>query len=385
VTALVDQIADRIRRAGPISFAEFMDSALYHPEHGYYGSGRVGIGGEGADYRTSPEVDPIFGEMLCRQVAEMYRRLGRPEPFRVVELGPGTGRLARSLLSHVGQVLPGEIGAWEYHLVERSPALLEAQQDGLSGLPEELRSILRWSSPEDLHSGPAVGVVLSNEFFDALPVERVQMLDGRLQELRVSWSAERGLFTVREPPLDGSLASYFEHYGAPLEEGQEAEACLEALSWVDRVAGFLARGYCITIDYGDLAEGLYGPTRRRGTLLSYRDHTVVDDPFSEVGLQDLTAHVNFTALVQRGEEHRWVAAPLRSQTEFLLSLGILDRMEERDQAAAGEVERWRGRLAARELFVPGGMGETFRVLIQARDAPLEGLAGLGAPWRSDTF
>ena len=154
------------------------------------------------------------------------------------------------------------------------------------------------------------------------------------------------------------------------------------MRWADRAAGLLRRGYWVTIDYGDVAERLYGPARRRGTLLGYRSHRVVDDPLRDVGRQDLTAHVNFTALVRRGRQHQVDAAPLRSQTEFLLGLGILDRMEERDQEEPGEVARLRGRMAAKELFAPGGMGETFRVLIQARQAPLEGLRGLSSPWRT---
>jgi len=125
---LVEHLVARIRDAGPISFSEFMAAALYHPEYGYYSSGTVAIGGEGADFRTSPEVHPLFAEMLACQVAEMYERLGRPEPFRVIELGPGTGRLAHAFLRHAGRLLPETIQGWEYHLVECSGALIRRQQ-----------------------------------------------------------------------------------------------------------------------------------------------------------------------------------------------------------------------------------------------------------------
>ena len=147
------------------------------------------------------------------------------------------------------------------------------------------------------------------------------------------------------------------------------------------MTSLLHRGYLLTIDYGYLADQLSAPARRAGTLLAYRDHQVVQDLLRDVGQQDLTAHVNFTALIRRGEENGWTAAPLRTQTEFLLALGILERMEQADAQAGGEVARLQSRLAAKELFAPGGMGETFRVLIQARDAPLEGLSGLGSPWQ----
>jgi len=234
---------------------------------------------------------------------------------------------------------------------------------------------------ESLRAYGGAGVILSNEFFDALPVVRVEVAGGRLQELRVDWSAQRGFFSLACDPGDARLVDYFRDYGAELEEGQSAEACLEALLWMERMAALLRRGYILTIDYGYPAEQLYAAARRAGTLLAYRAHQVVQDPLRDVGQQDLTAHVNFTALTRKGEENGWVAAPLRTQTEFLLALGILERMQETDAQAGGEVERWQSRLAAKELFVPGGMGETFRVLIQARDAPLDGLSGLGSPWR----
>ena len=378
---LVEYLGARIRDAGPIPFPEFMDAALYHPEHGYYASGTVAIGAEGADFRTSPEIHPLFGEMLARQVVEMYEKLGRPEPFRVIELGPGTGRLAHTFLCYAASVLPERIQSWEYHLVECSQALIQRQQEALQTLPGEVAGVPRWSTDESLRAHRSAGVILSNEFFDALPVARVEMIDGRLQELRVGWSADRGFFTLACEPDDARLQDYFREYGAELGEGQAAEACLEALLWMDRMTTLLPRGYLLTIDYGYPAEQLYAAARRAGTLLCYRDHQVVQDPLRNVGEQDLTAHVNFTALMRRAEENGWTAAPLRTQTEFLLALGILERKEEADAQAGGEVERWQGRLAAKELFAPGGMGETFRVLIQARDAPLEGLTGLGSPWR----
>lgn len=378
---LVEFLAERIRAGGPIPFSEFMEAALYHPEHGYYASGTVAIGAGGADFRTSPEIHPLFAEMLACQVVEMYEKLGRPEPFRVVELGPGTGRLAHAFLSRAATLLPDRIQGWEYHLVERSQALIQTQVEALQTLPGELGSVARWSTEESLRAHPGAGVILSNEFFDALPVARVEVSDGRLQELRVGWSADRGFFTQVCDPVDARLQDYFNEYGTELGEGQEAEACLEALAWVDRMTALLHRGYLLTIDYGYPADQLYAPARCAGTLLAYRDHQVVHDVLRDVGQQDLTAHVNFTALIRRGEENGWTAAPLRTQTEFLLALGILGGMQESAAQAGGEVERLQGRLAAKELFAPGGMGETFRVLIQARDAPLEGLAGLGSPWR----
>jgi SAM-dependent MidA family methyltransferase len=378
---LVKELAGRIRDDGPLPFDEFMQAALYHPLHGYYASGAVAIGGEGADFRTSPEVHPVFAEMLCAQVVEMYQRLGAPERFRVVELGPGNGRMAAAFLARLAEILPDpDRACWEYHLVDSSQALIERQQQTLQSLPESSRRLVCWSDHEALSVRPSPGVVLSNEFFDALPVARVRRRAEALEQSCVGWEPEAGFVFDWREPRDATLQDYFRDYGVELAEGQVAEAGLEALGWMDRIAALLPRGYVITIDYGYPAEVLYAPARSQGTLVAYQAHRAADDPLHRVGQQDLTAHVNFTALERRGQERGLEAAPLRTQTKFLLGLGVLQRMQEREQHAAGEVQRLQEVLSAKELFIPGGMGETFKVLVQSRDAPLEGLAGLSAPW-----
>lgn len=362
----------RIGREGPLSFASFMEEALYHPEHGYYTCGRPA----GArDFRTSPQVHPVFGALLARQGREMHRLLGEPSRFHWIEVGPGDGSLAAALIV----CLDDWPAAWTYHLVETSPALRHAQARRLGALPASLRARIQWSDAETLCRRPVEGVVLSNEFFDALPVHRVRQTAAGLHEIRVTASPDGGfgeLLVEASPELHEAL----ERYGAPMLEGSAAEIGLAALTWMDRIAAMLRRGYAVTVDYGDRAEGLF-LGRLAGTVMAYRGHRPAPDPYSRVGEQDLTAHVNFTALIRRGETAGLVAAPLRSQTEFLLGLGILDRLAGLEREPLDEPERWRQRLAIKELFAPEGMGETFRVLVQARDAPLDGLAGLSSPWR----
>ena len=375
---LVEEIAARIRARGPISFAEFMGAALYHPEHGYYTSGGRAAGSYGADFRTSPQVHRAFGEMIARQAVEMYRRLEGPVPFRVVELGPGTGCLVRGILPELDRSL-GE-RAWDYHLVEVSPALAAIQRESIADLPSRVRERALWSSPEDLAAHPADGLVLSNEFFDALPVHRVRAEGGDLQELRVDWSEARGFFEVASEVARPELTAYLDRYGVPLASGAQAEIGLELLDWTDRAAAMLRRGYLLTVDYGYPAEKLYSVERTAGTLMAYHRHTAGADPLRRVGQQDLTAHVNFSALERRGAERGFRSAPLRTQTQFLLGLGIVDRLGEIERSSSEGVARLREREAIKELFVPGGMGETFRVLVQGREAPLDGLAGLSSPW-----
>lgn len=372
IEPLVAHLERRIAREGPLSFASFMEEALYHPEHGYYTCGRPA----GArDFRTSPQVHPVFGALLARQGRQMHRLLGEPATFRWVEIGPGDGSLAAALIV----CLDDWPSAWSYHLVETSPALRRAQEERLGALPASLRARIHWSDAEALSRRPADGLVLSNEFFDALPVHRVRRTAAGLREVRVTATPDAGfheLLVEASPELRRAL----ERYGAPMPEGSTAEIGLAALAWVDRIAGMLRRGYAVTIDYGDRAEGLF-LGRPAGTVMAYRGHRPSPDPYRQVGEQDLTAHVNFTALIRRGEAAGLVAAPLRSQTEFLLGLGILDRLARLEGETLDEPERWRQRLAIKDLFAPEGMGEAFRVLVQARDAPLDGLAGLSSPWR----
>jgi len=239
---------------------------------------------------------------------------------------------------------------------------------------------VRWSEAEPLAENPADGVVLANEFFDALPVRRARVVAGTLREIRVGWEPATGFFEADEQGAPAELAAYLERYGAPLAEGQTAEISLDTLRWVDRLGAILRNGYVIAIDYGHPAERLYAAARATGTLLAYHEHRAGGDPLRRIGEQDLTAHVNFTALATRAGESGFEPAPLRTQTQFLLGLGILDLIAEAEAAATSEVERIRTRSAIKELFAPGGMGETFKVLLLARGVSLDALSGLGSPW-----
>jgi len=378
---LTDRLAARIQASGPLDFESFMAAALYDPEGGYYQRGRLE---QLADFRTAPEVHPAFGQLLARQVAEMLRRLPASGPQRIVELGPGSGALAAALLPALATEPACESVAWEYHLVEVSPRLREVQRRRLADLPEALTARVRWSEPHLLTADPADGVVLANEFFDALPVRRARVVAGTLREIRVGWEREAGFFEEDEQRAPAELAAYLERYGAPLAEGQTAEISIATLRWVDRVAALLRHGYVIVVDYGHPAERLYAVARAHGTLLAYHEHRAGGDPLSRIGEQDLTAHVNFTALARRAAEAGFEPAPLRTQTQFLLGLGILGLLADTEAAATSTVERIRSRSAIKELFAPGGMGETFKVLLLARGAPLNSLSGLGSPWEIGT-
>ena len=199
--ALVDELVGRIRSRGSIPFAEYMEAALYHPVGGYYTSGRSA---GGVDFRTSPQMHRAFGELLAAQVLEMRRRIEDASRFRIVELGPGDGTLAQAFLDAWGR----EAGdGWEYHLVETSPALRKAQRQRLASLPAEILRHTAWSDADALAGAPCDGVVLSNEFFDALPVHAVRRSEGRLLEVRVGWEPDAGFVEVLAPAEGDELAS----------------------------------------------------------------------------------------------------------------------------------------------------------------------------------
>ncbi len=351
-------IGERVREEGPVPFARFMEWALYHPEHGYYASGRVRIGEDGGDFTTAPHMSGVFPRCLARWVAAADRALGRPDPFVLVEGGPGEGRLARDLLDALREREPGLYARLRYAADEASPALaarrealLEPHRDRCIPVPDRL-----------------TGVYLSNELLDALPVHRVRRRGGRWEEAHVAWDA--GLAEAWGPATPEALA-FLDEQGLDLPEGCEAEVCPRALEWMERVAALLDRGFVVTVDYGDEAGRLYGPRRPRGTCAAYRGHRVSEDLLADPGEQDLTAHVNFTALRRAGERLGLRAAPLLKQRDFLFAAGLMEEVA-RLEAELPEVERMAAMQALAPLLLPdGGMGDAFKVLVQAKAAPLD--------------
>lgn len=358
VLAAVDR---EIAAHGRIPFARFMELALYHPTGGYYHADGERIGPAG-DYQTSPGVHPLFGRLIARQVRQMAAALGGD--VAIVEVGAGKGVLAYDLLSGLRADAPLAFDRYRYVIIEESDGLRNHQRARLAHDPELLARV-EWANdlPRDI-----TGVVLSNELIDALPVHAVIGTDAGLQEIYVTRAGER-LVEVAAAPSTPELAAYFERLGIRLRPGQRAEVNLRALDWIRSVGRALAAGYVITIDYGHAAADLFAPQRLRGTLMAYRGHVAHARLYEAVGDQDLTAHVDFTALVLAGRTVGLELTGFTNQLNFLLGLGIAAEMERLDPAAAEFG-------AARALIHPGGMGETFKILIQHRGItppPLDGL------------
>jgi len=355
-TPLAALLTDRIRTNGSISFAEYMEACLYHPEHGYYSRAESR---RFADYYTSVDVHPVFGRLLARQLHEVWSLLGQPEPFCLVEVGAGTGRLARHILDFADHQLEDFYRALRYVAVEASSARRAAHAAALGRHIEAGRA----SSSAELPPEIPIGCIFSNELLDALPVHRVVREQGKLREIYVGLSG--GDFIEPRGSLSSPLlAEYFAEQGIEFVEGQQAEAGLATCRWIEEAGRRLGCGFILTIDYGHEAAELYDERHMRGTLLAYDRHRTSEDYFRAPGEQDLTAHVNFTALDLWGRRAGLSRTGLVSQGQFLLALGRGNDFADLHDEAASETERLRARLLLKNLIHPEGMGETFQVFIQ---------------------
>lgn len=356
-------LLDRIRERGGITFAEYMAACLYEPGLGYYTSAGRKVGTEG-DFYTSSNVHQVFGRLIAREAVRMWEVMGRPAGFQIVEAGAGNGRLARDILDAVAELAPELYRALTYRLVEAEPSLRESQREMLG--PHADKGA--WSDPAELAAGSLAitGCVLSNELVDALPTHLVEMTADGLREVYVTCGAE-GFAEELRLPSTPELAAYLERVGVTLSAGQRGEISLAAGEWLAGVARSLSRGFVVTIDYGYPAEELYAPMRRRGTLLCYYRHQVEEDPFVRPGGQDITSHVDFSNLIRRGEELGFATVWFGEQYRFLMGTGIMEELMALESRAASEEERLKARLILKKLILPdGGMGDTFKVLIQSR-------------------
>ncbi len=374
-------ILSQIRERGPIPFSQFMEWCLYHPRYGYYQSGGAKIGKEG-DYYTGPCVHPLFGGMVAKQLSQMAEILAEGS-FHVIEMGSGRGFLCQDILNWAKRRNPPFFQSLRYTLLETNPHFMREQKERLRLYEEEGK--IGWMDSETFEKGgvSVMGCILSNELIDAFPVHQVIMDQGRLKEVYVT-SCHDQLEEIWGELSDPRLETYFESLSVSLDEGQRAEVNLKALDWMEGVAHRLAKGFVMTIDYGYPSEELYAPHRRHGTLLCYYRHQTSDNPYVRLGEQDITSHVNFSALMKKGEEVGLRCTGFVTQYRFLIALGILQELELLS-GDLSEFESLKLRLSFLHLIEPEkGMGEVFKVLIQHKGiAPpqLDGLRELDAiPW-----
>ena len=323
MTAAGEALAAEIRRNGAIPFRRFMEVALYHPAHGYYRRGRDPFGKHG-DFFTAEQIQPVFGILMAERIRQLYRQMGSPREFTVVELGAGRREMAEAFAE------------WKYVPVD-----------------------LDWGAmPEKF-----AGVVFSNEFFDALPVDAVVYQSGAFHQQRVAL-ADDGFAWQTGEVVGATAERYLRRYYLPPEEGRWYEVNLEALAWLERMAAALTKGYVLSVDYGfTRAESVRFPA---GTLMGYRRHTAREDVLAEAGMRDITSHVNFSALEESGMACGLAKERFETLAQTLLTAGEADGFAAALGAggAGGAAEELRRRMQLKTLLF--GMGETFRVLLQKK-------------------
>jgi SAM-dependent MidA family methyltransferase len=367
-TELESLLRQRIAAKGRITFADFMASCLYEPGLGYYTSPGRKVGAEG-DFYTSSNVHQAFGRVIARELVRMWECMGTPPAFEIVEVGAGGGQLGLDIMDTLVEVSPEMYAGVTYRFIEQEPSLRDAQAARLGAHSAQLA----WSTPDDLAAGriDVSGCFLSNELIDSFPVHLVEMTKDGLAEVYVV-NAEEGFGEQIGEPSTPDIAAYLERVGAVLVSGQRTEVNLAASAWVANVSRCLKRGFVLTIDYGYPAQLLYAPGRMNGTLLCYYRHTTEENPYIRPGRQDITSHVDFTTLMQSGEASGLSNVWFGEQYRFLLSGGIVEELISLEASAASEAEKLKHRLALKKLMLPeGGMGDTFRVLVQSKgvDAP----------------
>lgn len=373
-TTLRSLIIQRIRESGPLTVAEFMDIALYHPVLGYYTrtprrTGRAG------DFFTSVDVGPQFGALLAAQLDEMYRLLaaaGAPE-FELVEVGASNAQLARDVLDAAEEVYPELYTAIRLTLVETSNAARATQRQMLGRHQNRLAAQLE-TLPDRV-----CGVIVTNELLDALPTHAVTMTSDGLREIFIGLAGERFVEQAGLPSTP-ELAHYIQRLDVSPPPGWRGEVNLAAVDWIRSAARRLERGFMILIDYGYSAMELFSDRHDAGTLTSYHRHTaaVGTDPLKLgdpawlacPGEQDITSHVDLTSVRAAALDEGLDELGLVDQTRFLLGLGALDVPDSK-----GSIGAVKHRLALKTLLVPGGLGSTHKVLLLGKHMgtpPLQG-------------
>ncbi len=362
-----------------LPFVDYMELVLYHPIHGYYNRQNSPLGLAG-DFVTSAYLGADFAELIATQLQQFWQHLDCPGQFTVVEMGAGEGLVARDILTYAQDQFPDFFAALEYVIIERSARLRQQQETSLQAWAENKR--LHWCTWAELPGGIR-GCFFSNELVDALPVHRLRLSQGQLWEVYVQLDpATNQLVETLGDLSDPGLEDYFAPIGITLTpdlypEGYTTEVNLMALAWLRQVSQHLSQGFVLTIDYGYPASSYYHPHRIDGTLQAYHQHRYHANPYIHIGAQDLTAHVDFTALQVLGKTLGLEPILFTHQAPWLMALGLGDRLVANNQTNANLHEVLRRRDQLQQLIDPLGLGG-LRVLCQAKQ--VENAADLFPDW-----
>ncbi len=382
-------IRETIRTSGPQSFAWFMQQALYHPEHGYYSSGRCEIGRRG-DYFTNVSVGPLFGQVLTAQFAEIWERLGEIDNFVLVEQGAHHGEFARDVLEFARKHWPDFFAALRCRIIEPFPPLQDRQSQTLAGFADKIE----WRASIDILE-PFTGVHFSNELLDAMPVHLIcsrgplacapaAVSQPDWLEKFVALNGNDFVF-VDQPVADSKLRDRLQNL-PQRSAGYQTEVNLAALDWIDNVSRKLERGYVLAIDYGHPRDEFYAAHRSAGTLQVRAQHRLLSSPFDEIGRADISTHVEWTSVAERAEvcrlrvkgftdQHHFLTGIISEWPEVLLQPRSLESTASSRRVHIADVDLKMKR-ALQTLLHPEMLGRSFQALALEKDVDLEApLAG----------
>lgn len=352
---------DIAKQGGVIDFARYMQHALYAPGLGYYTAGASKFGQQG-DFITAPEISPLFGRSVARQCADVLKSLNSGD---VLEVGAGSGKLARDILLELKQLdcLPDR-----YLILESSADLRQRQQQLLQAEMPDFFSQIVWL--DSLPEQPFSGVVVANELLDAMPVHRLMCAEEGWVELGVGlengdfcWSA----LNDKTKPV-ASLTQQLQEANLILDQGYMSEVCLAQKAWINSLADCLDQALVLLVDYGYSRKDYYHPQRRNGSLRCHYRHYAHDDPFFYPGLQDITAHVDFTAIAEAAVEYQLDVLGYTTQAYFLMACGITELV---DMDSLDELSQVEHAQQIRRLTMPGEMGESFKVIALGKNLDLD--------------
>ena len=354
-------IKNRIIKDGPMSFRDFMEWCLYYPGLGYYNGAKPRIGKTG-DFYTSPYVHSIFGTLIAKQLVEMWQLMDR-RPFTVVEYGAGTGLLCKDVLNYLQQH-PDLYHQLTYAIIEKSEAMRNRQKMFVGDKPIWVDDIADIT--------PVNGCVLSNELLDNFAVHQVVM-QKELMEVMVGFNGKE--FIEELVPASDILKNYFQEQRIHLQEGYRTEVNLQALEWINNIGQALQKGFVLTIDYGFPAYELYHSKRNTGNLVCYYQHMMNENPYQHIGEQDITVHVNFSALKNYGERNGLQFTGFTSQAHFLHGLGIVEELRKMEIAGPSDRNATRkNAFVVQSLLM--NLGTKIRVLVQHKGIVSPKLSGL---------
>lgn len=365
-TELVEYIKNLINQRGVISFKEFMEIALYHPDYGYYTSQKPKIGGFG-DYFTASELDPIFGQLLAKQFVEIYQSYFVGKKIDIVEIGSGKGYLLHDIIKTINENYPEIFPYINFFSVEKSEYHRQLQQ-------EILKDFQNIKFLDDMSSLPEIqGIIYSNELFDAIPTHMVRKKNQELWEVYITVDENNEVIEIDKEPSQ-EILSYLKELNINIPDGITTEINIDAAKMIQEIGKKLIKGFVFTIDYGYPSAELYKPYRSRGTLICYHKHTYNENYYQNIGLQDITSHVNFSALAHYGKKEGLDTVGFTDQAHFLINLGLAEELNRLYEA--GDYKSYERANRLKTLVLPKGMGEKFKILVQAKNVDSPQLTGL---------